>query len=227
MPRKTIDDYTFYKIIDKNGILDLCYVGSSVNMKKRKDAHKTACKSPNNKQHNCKIYKTIRENGGFDEFRFVEIAFREQLTLAQSHIVEDEYRVLLKAQLNTNKCHTTPEQKKEESKMYYQDHKEHKKMYSKKYRKDNNEEMSKYNKKYYEDHKEQSKKYREDNKEDLKAKASVKHICPCGGKYTHEHIATHERTQKHKTYIAEQKAFYAKLETEQNDANYVGYDEVV
>lgn len=179
MPRKTIDDYTFYKIVDKNGILDLCYVGSSVNMKKRKDAHKTACKNPNN---NSKIYKTIRENGGFDEFRFVEIGFREQLTLTQSHIVEDEYRVLLKAELNTYRCYRTPEQLKADQTLA-----------TKKYYKNHKEEANEYNKNYY-----------EDNKEDINKKKIVKHICPCGGKYTHQNKAIHEKTNIHQAYIASQ-----------------------
>ncbi len=28
-----------------------------------------------------------------------------------------------------------------------------------------------------------------------------KHICECGGEYTTQHITTHERTQKHQTYL--------------------------
>ena len=197
MPRKTIDDYIFYKIVDVNANLDLCYVGSSVNMKRRKEKHKSACKCPNDPHHNLKVYKTIRENGGWDEFRVVEIGFREQITLRQSHFIEDEYRVLLKAQLNSQRCHTTPEQRKEDKKNYY---------------KENKEEICEYSRKYNEEHKEIR---------------NEKHICPCGGKFTYINKTQHEKTQKHKTYIAEQKAFYEKLETEQNDANYMGYDEVV
>tara|TARA_R110000803_G_scaffold60768_1_gene120210 strand:- start:302 stop:889 length:588 start_codon:yes stop_codon:yes gene_type:complete len=193
MPRKTIDDYTFYKIVDVNGDLDLCYVGSSVNMKKRKDKHKTACKSPNHPQHHLKVYKTIRENGGWDEFRVVEIGFREQLTLTQAHIVEDEYRVLLKAELNSRRCHRTEEEQNEYFKKYYEDHKEYLNEYNKNYREDHKE-----------DKKEYDKKYKEDNKEVIKAKKSVKHICPCGGKYSHNHKARHEKSQRHQAYTANQ-----------------------
>ena len=192
MPRKTIDDYTFYKIVDVNAELDLCYVGSSVNMKKRKEKHKSACKCPNNPQHHLKVYKTIRENGGWDEFRVVEIGYREQLTLTQSRIIEDEYRVLLKAELNSQRCHTTLEEKK----AYH-------KKYNKNYREEHREETTEYHKKY-------NKNYREEHKDEMNEKASVKHICPCGGKFTRSHKTHHEKSQRHQAYIA------TKLETEKN-----------
>ena len=42
------------------------------------------------------------------------------------------------------------------------------------------------------------------NHEANKEKEQSKHTCACGGKYTHNHKAQHEKTQKHMKYLEEQ-----------------------
>lgn len=72
MPRKPID-YSkglIYKI-ESNGTV--YYVGSTTDFTRRKSQHKTTCNNPKDKDHNSKIYKFIRENGGWDEFKMVLI----------------------------------------------------------------------------------------------------------------------------------------------------------
>lgn len=51
-----------------------------------------------------------------------------------------------------------------------------------------------------EQHKKWSKAHHDANKE----KEQSKHTCGCGGKYTHMHKLTHEKTQKHTKYLEEQ-----------------------
>ena len=109
MPRPEINDYTFYKIVNINGDVELCYVGSSCNMKQRRKSHKFSCNNIKSNRHNLKVYTAIREHGGWDEFKIVEIGYREQLTLIQSHQIEEEYRKELKPTLNTYKCFQTEE----------------------------------------------------------------------------------------------------------------------
>jgi len=46
-----------------------------------------------------------------------------------------------------------------------------------------------------------SKKYREANKEKIREKKNQKFTCECGGKYTGDHKARHERTKKHTQFI--------------------------
>jgi hypothetical protein len=65
MPKKVINDYVFYKIISISDDIDLCYVGSTANWKERQRQHKSICNNENSKLYNSKIYKTIRENGGW------------------------------------------------------------------------------------------------------------------------------------------------------------------
>ena len=128
MPRPAINDYTFYKIVNINCDVDLCYVGSSCNMKLRRIAHKNVCNNVSNPRHNLKVYRTIREHGGWEEFKIVELGYREQLTLTQAHMVEEEYRIGEKANLNTLKCFETEEECKERNKIqasnWYQNNKE-------------------------------------------------------------------------------------------------------
>jgi len=120
MPRKEINDYTFYKIININGDVSLCYVGSTVNMKERTRSHKKNCKNPNMPNYHLKVYQTIREHGGWDEFKMIEIGTAEQLTLTEARIIEERYRVELCAELNMLKCHITEEERKERNKLKHQ-----------------------------------------------------------------------------------------------------------
>jgi len=109
MPRPAINDYTFYKIVNINCDLDLCYVGSSCNMKLRARKHKYNCNNIESNRHHLKLYTTIREHGGWEEFKIVELGYREQITLIQAHMVEEEYRIGEKANLNMNICFRSDE----------------------------------------------------------------------------------------------------------------------
>jgi predicted GIY-YIG superfamily endonuclease len=62
-----------YKIVSKDLNNNSVYVGSTTNFMKRKYEHKASCFNENNKNHNYKVYKIIRENGGWDEFEMIEI----------------------------------------------------------------------------------------------------------------------------------------------------------
>ncbi len=79
-----------------------CYVGSTINLCSRKKQHKSVCKTPENKSYNFKVYKFIRDNGGFDNFEFVvlkEVEVNDKIELKQH---EAEQYELLKPSLNCN-----------------------------------------------------------------------------------------------------------------------------
>ena len=190
MPRPAINDYTFYKIVNINADVELCYVGSTCNMKQRRLDHKSKCNNPNSPKYNLNVYTTIREHGGWDEFKIVEIGYREQITLTQSHQIEEEYRKELKATLNTRQCfqteEETKEQKKYHSRMWYKNNKELVREQDKVYRQNNKEKI-----------KEQTKQYRENNKERIKEYNKNKVVCECGCEINKSHISRHIKTQKH------------------------------
>ena len=62
-----------YKIVCNNLDVLECYVGSTTDFKSRKYAHKTSCNNEFSKAYNLKVYKFIRENGGWDNFTMVLI----------------------------------------------------------------------------------------------------------------------------------------------------------
>ena len=188
--RSTINDYFFYKIVNINGDCDLCYVGSTANWGRRLQCHKSSCHNKNSPRYNYKLYQMIRANGGWCEFKMVEIGKAEQLTQRQAHAIEETYRSALKADMNSRRCFVTLETAKEQKKQYKIDNAEIIKEYQKQYRIDNAEKR-----------KEQNKQYRIDNAEKISAHKNEKHNCTCGGKYTTSGLSRHIKTKKHQTYI--------------------------
>jgi len=117
--RLQINDYTFYKITNINGDCELGYVGSTSNMKQRRRAHKSDCYNPNSPRYHLKLYETIRDHGGFCEFKFLILGSAKQITLNQAHIIEEEYRINLMPNLNTNRCMLTREVRLETARHEY------------------------------------------------------------------------------------------------------------
>ena len=124
MPRNKINNYSFYKIVCLDDSVDLCYVGSTADFTKRRYKHKADTTNEKLGSYNNKLYTTIREHGGWSNFKMIEIAKREQLTLREAEKIEEDYRQELRAKMNSRKCYTTYEDKKNDALQYYYDHKE-------------------------------------------------------------------------------------------------------
>ena len=176
--RSTINDYFFYKIVNVNGDCDnLCYVGSTANWSRRLQCHKGHCHNENAKQYNYKVYQTIRANGGWHQFKMIEIGTAEQLTQRQAHAIEEDYRIALKADMNDRRCFvagTIKEYKKqynidnaekirEQQKQYYIDNAEKIREQQKQYDIDNAKKIKENKKQYRIDNAEQRKQYLIDN----------------------------------------------------------------
>jgi hypothetical protein len=150
--RKEINDYIFYKLVCKSDNVDLEYIGSTINWKERNSTHKSKCNNPKHKSHNQKKYQVIREYGGWDNWRMLEIGRREQLTLTEARLIEEEYRQENQSKLNSRRCFLTDEGKKE----YYETHKKQ----IAEYYNIHHEEILEYQKNYYEANKEEVKRKR-------------------------------------------------------------------
>lgn len=59
-------------------------------------------------------------------------------------------------------------------------------------------------KEYYKDNKQQFVEYYNNHKEKINERKNQKYICECGGKYLRTHKATHEKTEKHQSFINSQ-----------------------
>lgn len=75
MPKNEIDysNTIIYKICCNDLNISDIYVGHTTNFIQRKYGHKKVCNNIKDKDYNLKVYKTIRENGGWDNWCMVEI----------------------------------------------------------------------------------------------------------------------------------------------------------
>jgi hypothetical protein len=100
MPKKYVDysNTIIYKIYCKDECITDIYVGHTTNYIQRKSSHKVAC---NNEKNDFKIYKIIRENGGWDNWNMIEIAKYNCKDSTEARIKENEHYNQLKATLNS------------------------------------------------------------------------------------------------------------------------------
>ena len=130
MPRFAINDYIFYKLACLDNSVDLCYTGSTANWKQRKQSHKSNCNNHNSRAYNTKVYTSIRENGGWNNFKMIEIGKQEQITLRQAEYIEEQYRVEMNANMNGQRCFRTEEQKKKQEKEWRENNPDYHKKYA-------------------------------------------------------------------------------------------------
>ena len=180
MPRTNINyqKTIIYKIVCNDLNIKDIYVGHTTEFTKRKHNHKNRCNNPNDKKYNLKIYKTIRENEGWENWTMVEIEKYPCNDKNEACSRERHWCEQLNSNLNTIRPMTTKEEKVIEHKLYKQT--------------DKCKAVAKI----------QSKKHREENKEyyDEKNKqmAQTVIVCPCGINYKGlNHRNRHERTKKH------------------------------
>ena len=113
MPKKNID-YSkglIYKIQHED-IEELLYVGSTTDITRRKYEHKYRCTNIKDREYNLKLYKMIRDNGGWDCFKILILKEYPCDTKIELLLEEDRCLRDLKATMNDRQAHNTPEQRK-------------------------------------------------------------------------------------------------------------------
>ena len=128
----------------------------------------------------------MRKNGGFENFKMIEVEKYSCNDKREAEKREEELRKELKANMNSHRCFITKEQKINYKKLYEEANKD--KM--KKYRDDNKGKNKIYIKIYH-----------EANKDKINIKRNEIIDCECGAKYTKCNKARHFKTSKHKNYI--------------------------
>ena len=113
MPKTEIDysNTIFYKISCKDETNNELYIGHTTNFIQRKSAHKASCNNPKSGSYPVKLYKTIRECGGWDNWTMEIIAFRNCNDSREARKVEQEYYDSLGATLNSIQPLPPPKQK--------------------------------------------------------------------------------------------------------------------
>ena len=149
----TITLISFYKFVCEDENITSTYVGHTSNFTRRKNEHKSRCNCEKSKRHNLKIYQTIRENGGWDNWRMIEI--KNQLCESKRHAEQIEQELLdqYKAKLNSQKAFCG-ETRQEYDKQYKIINKEHYKTKNTQYCEANKEKIAERKKQYYLNNKE-------------------------------------------------------------------------
>ena len=168
MPRKPINykKAIIYKLVCNDLLITDLYVGHTTDFTNRKKLHKQCSLNPTNSKHNYKVYKMIRDNGGWDNWSMIEIEKYPFNDENEARARERQWYELLDANMNT-RCPI----------LYADD----KKQYEKKYYVQNKDQIS-----------ETKKKYREQKKDYLQEK----HQCRCGGCFTTTNKSQHSKTKK-------------------------------
>ena len=215
-----------YKLCCKDPTITNIYIGSTTNMRTRKNRHKHSCNNPNSKEYNYKVYQMIRECGGFDNWNIILV---EYVNATSKQELEKEERVVIELLKPTLNCVIPTRTHKE----YYEDHKEKILKYSndfyhknknledrrqkynqnkekileklKEYRQNNKEQKSATDKKYREQNKEKIAQKRkvnyEKNKEQINEKRKVKVKCEfCECLLRKDCLKTHQKTIKCKKF---------------------------
>jgi hypothetical protein len=116
MPKKA-RDYSkscIYQICCRDPDIRDIYVGSTIDLVKRRAQHKALCNNPNSGDHNFHVYQYIRDNGGWENWQVVQI---EKVVCESSQDLcqrEREVFERLKPSLNTYRPKVSPEETKDD-----------------------------------------------------------------------------------------------------------------
>lgn len=192
------DKSSIYKICCKDVNVKGEYVGSTTNMQRRKTQHKHNCYNDKKKDYNQRVYSYIRDNGGWENWDFIEVEKFIATDKNHLHTRERYWIELLKSELN---CSIPMRTNKE----WHIDNREYMKEYKKKYAEDNREHIVEYNKEYYTENsdkiKERSSKNYDINKDKINEKLKEKVTCECGSECRKTGLPRHLKSKKHIAYI--------------------------
>jgi hypothetical protein len=146
--------YTIYKLCSKDEKIKDYYVGSTKDLYNRRATHKSHCNNPNSDRYNLKVYSFIRDNGGWDNWKFEELETGECEDKLERHKIERVWIEKLNATLNGNIPSRTQKEHYEENKDrilehqrgHYQKNKDKIKQQRREYREKNRYKINEYQK---------------------------------------------------------------------------------
>ena len=178
MPRKPID-YSithFYKIVCKDIRITDCYIGHTTDFKTREGCHKRVCNNPNSNRHHCKIYRFIRENGGWDNFDMILIKTLNCQNALEARKKEREIMENHNATLNHLQSFSSSEEKVEQQKQWYIQNRDEVKSRVKTYKQSHIDKYKEYQKKQYQNNREtrldKMREYYETHSVEIKTRAT-------------------------------------------------------
>lgn len=190
MPQKGIDylNTIMYKIVCNDLSVADIYVGHTTDFAKRKYSHKTRCNNLEDKRHHLKVYKYIRDNGGWDNFTMIEI---EKYPCKDGNEARARERYWLEA-LASNLNVSIPNRTRQETlHAHYEKNKEKIIYYNTVIRKD-------YHDNYYIENKDEIIKR---SKENYEKRKQNKFTCQCGTTLSITGKSKHLKCAKHQNYL--------------------------
>ena len=159
------------------------YYGSTVDIDDRISEHKWAWNNPNKRQYKYKVYRIIRENGGFDNWEFQIVEFYKCNSRKELELREKHYIKTFKPTLNTTVPRRTWREYREDNKEKYDAKKEEFNKRQREKRANRTEEEIEaeriYNRERYlkkrDDRLDKAKGYYQDNKEEKKQKSNERY----------------------------------------------------
>jgi hypothetical protein len=188
MPRKASNyaNGLQYKIVCNDPSISDCYNGSCVSFKDRKCRHKSTCNNPNADGYNLKIYRFIREHGGWANWTMIQLELYPCKTEQELVKREREIFDILKPTLNMISPTLDVEKKKKNSVKYYADNRVEINAKQKQYIDEHRDEINAKQNQYYAEH-----------KVEIAAKHKQKVKCVCRCVSSKNNLSKHQRTQKH------------------------------
>jgi len=147
-----------YKLVCNDLTITDVYVGHTTHFTKRKNQHKKHCNNETDAKYNLKVYKMIRDNGGWENWTMVEVEKYPCNDSNEARARERHWYEILNA--NMNSC--VPGRSNKDSVKAYKDANKEK---IKQYREDNKEKIKQYKKDNKEKYKIKEKEYRDANRE--------------------------------------------------------------
>ena len=201
MPKTSIDySKTIIYKIEHVENEDLVYVGHTKCWDKRKCKHKSNCYNEGGTHYNLKLYKMIRDNGGWNMFRMIEVEKFPCVDKREAERRENEVMKDLKANMNTYKSYLTKEELEEIQREYKIINRvelnEKQRVYTIKNKNKIKAGKIKYREANIDKIKEYEKAYREKNKETIQQKKKEIMTCECGCSITKRSIKRHQSTKK-------------------------------
>ena len=183
MPRLPIDysNTVIYKIVSNDLNITECYVGHTTDFVRRRACHKNACTNEKGKQYTMKVYKIIRENGGWNAYSMIEIEKYPCKDANEACSREREWFERLSSNLNT----LCPQRSQEEYLHTAM-------LYSRQYRDDNRDEVLI-----------RKKQFRLENLQEI----DRLFICQCGKETNNHHKSRHLKTTFHTQYMLAMDSF--------------------
>ena len=166
------------------------YIGSSKDFKARCWKHKSSCNNQNCKGYNLKVYKYMRDNGGWNEWDI--ILLYDYPCKNRNELELEEKRAVKKYKSTLNQV--IPGRTYQE---WYEDNREKKAQIDKEYYEANKEKYLQKSKEHYENNREKHSQRMKEHYENNKEKIKIKINCDiCGCESTKYNLPRHKRTQK-------------------------------